>query len=231
MRITIVDDRPSDLLLLKTILDDLGYPQYTSCIGYDQAIASLTQEECDLLITDFSLDKDKSAIDVILDSDLPASTGVIVVTNYYKEAIYEKFKNVRPVLFLQKGFSPLELRQAIEFQVNSTKTKSVDIQDKFYVKIGDKLEIVNTLDIDYFEADGKYSNVYVGKHKYSVRATIIGLLKVLPSNFLRIHGSYIINLNKVKTIIPVENVVELEEHTLPFSRNYKKDLLDQFHFI
>ncbi len=233
MKIFVVDDQEHELILINEALSELGYADVTSKVGFIAGREELKTNYYDLLITDFSLDQGKDAVNLLLETQLPVSTGVIVVTNFFEEFIYDKFDKIRPVMFLKKGFSNLELRQAIEFQVKGVKDASLkaDIQDKFYVKIGDKLEIVNTLDIEYFEADGKYCNIYLGIHKYNVRASMIGLLKRLPDNFIRIHGSYIINLNKVKSIVPNDNVVELENHTLSFSRTYKKDLLDQFHFI
>ncbi|RDY28558.1 DNA-binding response regulator [Romboutsia weinsteinii] len=67
----------------------------------------------------------------------------------------------------------------------------------------DKLVVINTNDICYCEARERETIVYTKEKEYISKSSIIEFEKKLPANtFFKTHRSYIVNLSKIKEIVP-----------------------------
>lgn len=49
------------------------------------------------------------------------------------------------------------------------------------------------------------------------------MMKKLPANFVRVHRSYVVNVNYIENVL--NGVLILKSDKIPFSRNYKADLM------
>ena len=99
-------------------------------------------------------------------------------------------------------------------------------QGHLYVKSNLKKRKVYIKDIKWVEALGDYVKVVTPKSKIVVLSSLTSFEKRLPANkFLRIHKSYVINLDKIDNISSTS--VEIESEFIPVSRNKKPDL-DKF---
>jgi len=92
--------------------------------------------------------------------------------------------------------------------------------------------LIQVSDIEWVEASGNYANLHVKNHVYPMRITMDKLEKLLPSNFVRIHRSSIVNLEQIAEIQALDsgdyqiNLANSKE--LVLSRRYRekfKDLL------
>ena len=81
------------------------------------------------------------------------------------------------------------------------------------VKTSDKVVILKTGEIDAIESAGKYVAVQFGQESHILRETLTELEAQLdPKKFLRISRSAIVNLDRVKELLPMfkgEHVVVL----------------------
>ncbi len=57
-------------------------------------------------------------------------------------------------------------------------------------------------EVEFFEASGNYVEVHTGSGNYRVRATLSAFLTGLPSHFVRIHRSVVVNRNRVQQLRP-----------------------------
>jgi two-component system, LytTR family, response regulator len=74
---------------------------------------------------------------------------------------------------------------------------------RLLVKRGDHLHFVPVATVDYFEADGSYVKLHVGKDKHRVRRTMKDLEAQLdPRRFVRVHRSTIVNIERIKEVQP-----------------------------
>ena len=72
------------------------------------------------------------------------------------------------------------------------------------VKTSDKVVILKTGDIDAIESAGKYVAVQFGQESHILRETLTELEAQLdPKKFLRISRSAIVNLDRVKELLPM----------------------------
>lgn len=64
-------------------------------------------------------------------------------------------------------------------------------------------QLVRVEDVDWFEAEGNYVRLHVGKVTHLIRSTLRAMGEQLdPSTFIRIHRSTIVNVNRIREIQP-----------------------------
>lgn len=84
-------------------------------------------------------------------------------------------------------------------------------------------------EICYFESEGKYINIFLEDKKYVLRSSLKSILPFLNSNFVRIHTSFVLNVNKIDYLITSEKKVILKNgKEIFFSRGYKDALFEKF---
>jgi two-component system LytT family response regulator len=101
--------------------------------------------------------------------------------------------------------------------------------DRLMIKSGGRVYFVKVSDIDYVEAAGNYVRLHIGKDAHLLRETMNGVETRLDTGqFLRIHRSTIVNLDRVKEMQPWfsgEYVVIMKDGTqLKLSRGYRDRL-------
>jgi DNA-binding LytR/AlgR family response regulator len=97
------------------------------------------------------------------------------------------------------------------------------IKPYLYIKSNLKKRKVYTKDIKWVEALGDYVKVITSNSNIIVLSSLRSFEKKLPINkFLRIHKSYIINLDRVDNLS--NKTVEIESNLIPVSRNKKAEL-------
>jgi two-component system LytT family response regulator len=101
--------------------------------------------------------------------------------------------------------------------------------NRLVVKSGGRVFFLKTDDIDWIEAAGNYVRLHVGTDTHLLRGTMGAIQKKLdPNQFMRIHRSTFVNLEKIKELQPWfhgEYVVILRDGTqLTMSRGYRSNL-------
>lgn len=108
----------------------------------------------------------------------------------------------------------------------------VDRPERFLVRKLGRDFLVATAEVEWLQASGNYVNLRVKGHDYPLRSTIAGIeSKLDPARFVRIQRSYIVNLDQVASIEPLETGdarVHLKDGTtLPVSRTYRTGLRER----
>lgn len=174
---------------------------------------------------------------VFLDVEMPEMSGfellntyknipqVIMVTAEKKYA-YEAFQ-YDVTDFLSKPVDQERFDKAIKkaqfFTQNLTKGSE---EHHIIVKSNGILVKISSDTIDYIEAMGDYIKVVAGEENHVVHSTMKAFISQLPAAFLRVHKSYIVNLDKV--IEMDDSYVVGEYFNLPVSRSYKSDVRNRF---
>jgi hypothetical protein len=108
----------------------------------------------------------------------------------------------------------------------------VERPERFLVRKLGREFLVAAADIEWLQAAGNYVNLRVRGHDYPLRSTIAGVeAKLDPQRFARIHRSYMVNLDQVVSIEPLESGdarLHLKDGTvLPCSRRHRGELRDR----
>ena len=101
-----------------------------------------------------------------------------------------------------------------------------DYHGRLVVKTGSQLVFLDPADVDWVEAEGVYVRIHTGGTTYLLRESLRNVEDRLdPIRFLRIHRSTILNVDRVRKIVPHFNggaVVQLRDGTqLKMSRSYR----------
>ena len=124
----------------------------------------------------------------------------------------------------------------IEYPLNEEKIQKIEMKFQklfnnsdeksktyLYIKSNLKKRKVYTKDIKWVEALGDYVKVVTSNSNIIVLSSLRNFEKKLPVNkFLRIHKSYIINLDRIDNLS--NKTVEIESNLIPVSRNKKAEL-------
>jgi len=107
---------------------------------------------------------------------------------------------------------------------------STKFAETLTVRIGNRILLVNVVDIVWIAADGDYVTLYVGARQYLVREPIHRLLQRLdPEQFVRIHRSTITKIDQISELRLLSNrdaLIRLHDGTpLRVSRSYIDNLL------
>jgi hypothetical protein len=160
--------------------------------------------------------------------------------NWPAELLYEYSKDVRTftgmVLMIHGYRLLLRLMQGeaslLGAPDSGVPVDSVDRPARFLVRKLGREFLIATVDIERIQASGNYVNLHVAGRDYPLRSTIAAIeSKLDPGHFERIHRSYIVNLDWVASIEPLESGdarVHLKDGTtLPCSRRYRSGLRDR----
>ena len=176
-----------------------------------------------------SLDK------LIVDLDAISNTDQV-------DALMNKFVSL-DILLLQKtdldsninleGLTESEVISCLETDIENQQLREINRNKTFFlIKISNKYKKVIKSEIDYISSEGKYSELHISDRKYSMRISLKALMELLPSYFIRVHASFIVNTNRIETINSVAQKIELDNQvTLAYSRKYKTELFSKFSII
>jgi hypothetical protein len=108
----------------------------------------------------------------------------------------------------------------------------VERPERFLVRKLGKEFLVAANDIEYLQASGNYVNLHVRGRDYPLRATMSGIEpRMDPARFVRVHRSYMVNLDCVSEIEPLDTgdarLLMHDGTRLPCSRTYRGALRRQ----
>jgi DNA-binding LytR/AlgR family response regulator len=104
-------------------------------------------------------------------------------------------------------------------------TKDLLIKDAIFIRDKGCLTKIKFSAILYLKGDGNYTTLVTHKKVYSLRNILKEFEEILPYNqFLRIHKSYIVNLEEILTISPKELL--MGEDKVPVGRTYYQTLIN-----
>jgi two-component system LytT family response regulator len=193
--------------------------QYNNAIEAKEGIAT---SDIDLIFLDIEMPI-LSGFDLL--DDLTAKPQIIFVTGKTKYAF--KAFDYDAIDYLRKPISKERFLNAVHKAVTNYKLKNedgFDEEDFIFVKSNLKKRKVFLNELRYIEALGDYVKMVTEHDSLVVLSTMKAFEALLPKDrFLRIHKSYIVNLDKV--IRYNSKIIELEKEELPLSRNRKTDLV------
>ena len=177
---------------------------------------------------------------IFLDINMPGISGIsfaksinrnikIIFTTAYREYAIEGF-DLHAVDYLLKPISFHRLLDAVNnFQELHFKEKAESSQneknaDFIFVKIDRKMHKIDFSKILWIESLSDYLKIETSEGTKVTRETISSIETKLPdSEFLRIHRSFIISINKIESYSNEEVIIA--NKSLPVSRTYKENVL------
>lgn len=223
--IVIDDDKFARKIIEEYIKKTDGLQLLCSFANAKEAIAFLKKNyEVELIFLDIEM-PEMSGIDFLKVMKVPPQ---IVITSSKGKYALDAF-DYDVVDFLLKPFTYTRFNRAIERVLSRLQRLSINNltnKNEIFIKKNSTLVKLKYDDILYIEALENYVVFNTFNEKYTIHNTMKSLATKLPGNFVRVHRSYIINLNAISEID--DNIILLKtsegDITIPIGKAFKDNL-------
>ena len=224
IRCMAIDDEPLALQQIVAYMGKVPFLELAAqCQSALEAHQYLSNDTVDVIFCDINM-PDLNGMDFIKTLVAPP---LVVFTTAYAEYAIEGFK-VNAVDYLLKPFGLQDfmraanrVRERLEPAANTEPAiKASD--DVIFLKTDYRIVKVSISDIRYVEAMSEYLKVWIENDPKPI-ITLLSMKKIeehLPDYFMRIHRSYIINLNKIQEVNKSRVILDSDTN-LPIGDLYK----------
>lgn len=210
-KVLIIDDEPLARSIVRAFLEEkTGYEIIGECANGYEGLKSIDALKPDLIFLDIQMPK-INGFEMLELVDEPIS---VIFTTAFDEYAFKAFET-SAVDYLLKPFSEERFDQALTKWKNTQRIEPAkafgDIQKqpddhlRIVIKDGSSIKIIPIQDVMYLEAYDDYVKVHTAEKKHLKKKTLTYYEKTLDRRqFVRIHRSYILNLNELTGIEPFE---------------------------
>jgi DNA-binding LytR/AlgR family response regulator len=222
----IIDDEPVARSGMEEYVNEVDFLNLIGkCENPLKAASYLKDHQIDLLLLDIHMPK-LSGIEFL--KTLKEPPMVIFTTAYSEYALEGYSLDIIDYLMKPVSFDRFlrAVQKASDFYALKHKAKAVD-QEYFFIKCDSKYERINFSELLFIESLQNYVVIHTGERKYITYLTLSAVEEQLPQQqFMKIHKSYLIALNKVKAIEGNEVVLQ-NNHHIPISRALKDEVMNR----
>lgn len=230
--IVIDDEYPARKLLADYVSKVENFELVAECESAVDAMNVIQSGDIDLIFSDIQM-PELTGIDLV--KSLNGNNAMVVFTTAYSEYAIESYE-LNAVDYLLKPISLPRFMQTVakvteRFKIlesaktaSETQIESGVGQDYIMIKADHKLYRVEYREIMFVEGQSEYVTFHLnGKQNVTAYYSLKKLALELPSDFIRIHKSYIVS---VKYIDAVEGVMlAVAGRRLPIGKLYKEELI------
>jgi len=193
-----------------------------------QAISFLHENEVDLMFVDINM-PDLSGMDFVKSLNSPPK---VIFTTAYSEYAVEGFR-VDAIDYLLKpiGYSDfLKAAEKAKERIKSGAGENIRVESNeefLFIKSEYKVLRINLSEIKYIEGMREYLRIHIESQRpVMALMSMKKMEEFLPeNNFMRVHRSFIVNLNKV-TVVERNRIVFDTDTYIPVSEQYKEKFQD-----
>jgi two-component system response regulator LytT len=245
--VLVVEDESIVAKDIQQSLIKLGYNVVGTSSTGEKALALANELRPDIILMDIMLKGPMSGIDTAAEIKKDLSIPVIFLTAYADENTLSKAKVTEPFGYIIKPFKEIDLHTSIEMALyKHGKEKDIvkerdllysivenkDSKDYIFVKSNSRLIKLNTKEIYYIEALKDYVVINTLNSRYTIHSTMKDIEKKMPiSDFIRVHRSFIVRIDKIATIDLPNLILENEKKVIPIGGSYKDDLVNRLNLV
>ena len=244
IEVLILEDDPMDLELLLSSLNK-GFKTHIAS-NEEEAVALFKLNSIDIAILDIYINGEPKGLEF---ADFIHNSGtkkcpVIFLTSSLDRSIFEKAKKSYPNNFLIKPFNSLELLYSMELAISNTledaqnynwdgSNGAVMMNQHFLIKKRNSWVKVSPSEIILIEVEGRYCKLVTDQGSFLIQSSLVRLLENLnQSIFIQSHRNYAINSERVKELIPSDNLIIMDnDQTVFLSGRLKENFLKQFQLL
>lgn len=227
LKCCVIDDEPLASQLIASYIEKTPFTQLVGTYSSAQeAIKTILDNQVDLVFLDIEMPQLNG---LEFAKIIPPTTRIIFTTAYDQYAI-QGFKVdaldylLKPISYEDFLASANKAQRWIEIQRNSSSQSST--RDYVIVKSEYRLVQIPTSDILFIEGLKDYVKIYTVDEQKSIMTlmNMKTLEQSLPSTFMRVHRSFIVNTTKIKII--ERNRIVFGNKYIPISDSYKQAFSD-----
>lgn len=247
VKVFIVED---EIILAEDIkyrLSKMGYEVVGIVATAIDALNFLSKNsDINIILLDISIKGHLDGIELATLIKSKYNTPFVFLTSNASITIVERAKATNPYAYILKPFNDRQISIALELALvnfknktqnnliaihKETTTKStLQIQDSLFLKKEQRFERVPLKDILLLQADSNYCNIFTSAKKFIYSTVLKKIEEQLPTNqFLRVHRSYVVNINKVTGF--EGNSLFIEDKKIPISKSHREVVFNLFNTL
>jgi DNA-binding LytR/AlgR family response regulator len=223
---------------------------YEVCDVADNSIEALEIFQAqmpDITLMDINIRGKEDGVYTALKIQEIRQTPIIFLTALSDKPTVDRAKEANPSAYIIKPFNERELNVAIELALHNFSRVNTEpvvpeaeqefpesthyvLKERIFVKINSRFEKILLNDILWIEADGNYSNIVTADQKYVLVSNLSSLHeKMAHPLFLRVHRSFIVNLQRIDSF--EENRLFIRDKEIPISKSNRAEFIRRFMVI
>lgn len=239
--ILVVEDESIVSKDIQHSLHKLGYNVVGAASTGEKALELARSEHPDIVLMDIMLKGELNGIETAEIIKRELAVPVVFLTAYADESTLAKAKITEPYGYIIKPFKEIDLHTSIEMAIYKHNKEQVIIRERdllysivenkesaadfIFVKSNSRLVKLRTSDIYYIEALKDYVVIHTGDTRYTIHSTMKDIeSKMGSSEFIRVHRSFIVRLDKIASIEFPNLTLENDKKVIPIGGSYRDDL-------
>jgi two-component system, LytTR family, response regulator len=214
----IIEDEPLAMERAKEFVQKVSFLKLLNTFDNGlEAISYLKTESVDLIFLDIQMDE-FSGIHLL--ESLNHRPAVIIISAFNEYAVKGFELNVTD--YLLKPYTFERFMQAVLKVYDGIKFTKKDFLDFIFIKTEYRLEKVFLEQILFIEGMRDYRQIHTTEKKIMTLETFRDLELKLPSNqFVRVHKSYLVSLNKIESI--ERDRIKIQKDLIPISETFREN--------
>jgi len=245
--ILVVEDESIVRKDIERSLEKLGYNVVGTADTGEKAIAKAMETRPDIALMDIMLKGDMTGIEAAKEIKKNLDIPVIFLTAYADEKTLNKAKITEPHGYILKPFKEIDVHTSIEMAIHKhKKERELKIEndllrslteykanaDYIFVKHKSRLVRLHVEELLFVEALKDYVVINTSSEKYTIHSTMKEIEKKLPGrNFIRVHRSYIVNIDKIEAIYQSNIVLDEGRKEIPVGGSHKDTLSQRINLL
>lgn len=225
----VVDDEPMAREIICSYIAKIDTLELVgTCKNGMEAFQRLQQQSIDLLFLDINM-PELTGISLAKALEKPIQ---VIFTTAYREYALDGFE-VQALDYLLKPISFERFLKAIQKYTDLHPTEKTSFPkesnlapEAIYIRADRKMVKVDLAELLYVKSTGDYLKFHTSAKVWITRDSLSEYEEKLPKkSFLRIHRSFIINLQHIQSY--THEFIEIHNQALPISRSYKNEVLEK----
>lgn len=248
INVLVVEDESIVSKDIQHSLIKLGYNIVGAAATGEKAIELAHSENPDVILMDIMLKGEMNGIETAESIREELKVPIIFLTAYADESTLSKAKITEPFGYIIKPFKEIDLHTTIEMAIykHGKEQEIVKERDLLYaiveskdsnvgfifVKSNSKLVKLKNEDIYFIEALKDYVVIHTRETRYTIHSTMKDIESKMGSEeFIRVHRSFIVRLDKIASIEYPNLVLEDDKKVIPIGGSYKDELSNRIKMI
>lgn len=190
---------------------------------FDDILNYVDANKTDVLVLDINLKHGKTGLQIAETVRKKNKDAYFIFTTAHLEYAMMAYK-FKTFDYIAKPLTPERLEETIVRLF-----EDVNGLPKRYIKIDNKNTIVDENEVYYIKRDAMKVIFHTPSRDYETYSSFNKLMESLPKNFVRCHKSFMVNINNVVNLDPVENRLYFQDNDFcDIGPKFKKELLEVF---
>jgi len=182
----------------------------------------IDDNKTDVLILDINLKSDKTGLEIASEVRKRNKDTYFIFTTAHLEYAMMAYK-FKTFDYLAKPVTSDRLEETI-----IRLFEDINGLPKRYIKLDNKKTIIDESEVLYIKRDGMKLIFHTKNRDYETYSSFNKIQDSFPSNFIRTHKSYIVNINNIENLDPVTNIIYFDNGcTCDIGPKYKKMLMEE----